>query len=471
MDSKRAFDRSASAPLSYYALAVYMVLAVLFSAERMLNSDCSLQLYRSINDETFFFQEGRYGMFITQLPMLVGVWLQLPMKAIILLYSLGLAGTYGACVLVAHHVFKSPVGALAIIMSLVVGVGDSFFHSTTETHMLLAMSGLLFASLEWLAGCQVRIRAYPIVAAIAVWCLFIHPNALFTIGFVVLLNVLSKQIRWWEGAGILALCGVYFCGRLLLLHQDSYDAHQFDELMDFATHLNGFWGLFPIWFIKQYLENEYAAVVLLLLLVVLFYRPLLRMLLVLVSVSVFWFLTILTFHDGGGEAMMEKSFMPGIFMLCVPFAILVHRHRWHGFFVAITVLVLAHAFTNICMHRRYYGQRLDTLAVLIQDHGREAPKMLIPWEEAKGTVLHFSEWATSMDALMLSRCLGDTARTIFLDQEVAQDAVREPEAFLFLPWQRTETLPMNLYYFNLPHMPYRIVHVRLPKRIARFNED
>ena len=72
---------------------------------------------------------------------------------------------------------------------------------------------------------------------------------------------------------------------------------------------------------------------------------------------------------------------------------------------------------------------------------------------------------------MLSRCLGDTARTIFLDQEVAQDAVRAPEPFLFLPWQRTETLPMNLYYFNLPHMPYRIVHVRLPKRIARFNED
>ena len=35
-------------------------------------ADCSLQLFRSVNDRAFFFQEGRYGMFITQLPMHAG---------------------------------------------------------------------------------------------------------------------------------------------------------------------------------------------------------------------------------------------------------------------------------------------------------------------------------------------------------------------------------------------------------------
>ncbi len=406
MNFRSAIERSLKTPLAYWALLVYLLLAALFSQERLLNSDCSLQLFRSINDGSFFFQEGRYGMFITQIPMLVGVWLHLPMKAVICLYSLGLAGTYGACVLVAQRVFKSPAAALAIMLSLVVGVGDSFFHATTETHLLLAMSGLLFASIEWMAGCAGRARAYPVVGVITFWCLFTHPNALFTVGFVVLLAISSKYLRWWEGAGVLALCGIYFGLRLFFLPADSYDGQQFHSLLGSTGYLTGFWHLFPIWFIRRYLENEYAAVVVVLFLVMVFCRPLPKLLLVLGSASFFWFLTILTFHEGGGEAMMEKSFMPGTFMLCLPFTMLYHQRVGHGFFTVVVVLLFGHSYVNICFHRCYYSLRLATISAVIRDHGRETPKMLIPWSEVEGSVMHFAEWATSIDAMMLSRCMG-----------------------------------------------------------------
>ena len=315
MNLRCAVERSLQTPSSYWALLVYIVLAALFSQERLLNSDCSLQLYRSINDGSFFFQEGRYGMFITQVPMLVGVRLHWPMKTLIWLYSLGLACTYGACVIIAQHVFKSPAAALAIMLSLIVGVGDSFFHATTETHLLLAMSGLLFASMEWMAGCTRRARAYPVVGILTLWCLFTHPNALFTVGFVVMLAISSKYLRWREGSWVLLLCGIYFGSRLCFMPESSYDGQQFRSLMGSGRYLSGFWQLFPVWFIRQYLENEYVAVVAILLVLMVFYRPLPKLLLVIASATVFWFLTILTFHEGGGEAMMEKSFMPGIFML------------------------------------------------------------------------------------------------------------------------------------------------------------
>ena len=80
-----------------------------------------------------------------------------------------------------------------------------------------------------------------------------------------------------RGAANTPLFAAFFAVRLLMMREGSYDDRQFDELKGYATHLSRFWELFPIWFIRQYLENEYVAVVLILLLLVLFYRPIPRL--------------------------------------------------------------------------------------------------------------------------------------------------------------------------------------------------
>lgn len=459
-------------PLAYGGVLVYVLLALILAQERLLNSDCSYQLFRSVNDRTFFFQEARYGMFITQIPMLAGVLLGLPMKALIVLYSLGLAGTYGIIIILARELFRSEHAALAIMLSLVMGVGDSFCHSTTETHLLLALSGLLYASLLWLGSSARSIGRYAVVALITLWALFTHPNALFTIGFVTALAVTTRKVRLVEGAGVLALCALFFLIRLLLLPSDSYDGRQFEALGGSASTLPHFWKLFPIWFIEQYLVNEYAPVVVVIALLLLFLRPWRVLVLTIGSAAILWVLTVLTFHAGGGEAMMEKSFMPVIFMLCVPFAYLCFHHKGRKWFTALAALFMVHAFVNIGYHSTYYSTRLNALETVIRNHGEAYPKMILLAEEIQGTSLNFSEWATSLDALMLSRCMGDTARTVFIGsgQPELHQAIRDTDSFLYLPWQPTDTVPLNRFYFNLPTVPYHIVHEDLPPRIGRFTD-
>lgn len=452
-----------SRPLAFWAFLVYLLLAGWFAQERIFNTDCSYQLFHSLNNGTFFFQEARYGMFITQVPMLIGMHLGLPMKAVTLLYSLGLAGTYALCCWLAHAVFRSPASGLAICIALMVGVGDSFYHATTETHLLLALSGLLHAALTWSVSAGVAPwKSRAVTALIAVWCLFTHPNALFTIGFVVLWVLVQRRVRWTMALLPVGLCAVYFLVRFLTLPEDSYDARQYGTLSNFMQNLPRFGDLYPIWFVSENIFGFYLPVVVLCLATVLMGVFKRMFWLAALCSAGFWILTILTFTDGTGDAMMVKSFMPGVFMLALPFAELCFVRYWRPWAHAFAAMLLAHGAVTMYLFSDSYAWRLAHLERIVREHGSTSPKMVIEWADVDRTALHFSEWATSLDVLLLSRCIGDTARTIYLHHdEDLLPAFDSPEAFLYLPWDTHGMTLRNKHYFNLPAVPYRVVHVEV----------
>lgn len=455
-------------------LLIYLVLAVVYAQARILHSDCSYQLYHIVNGRSIFVQEQRYGMFLTELPVLFGVYLRAPMSVLVLLYSVGLASAYGACILVTRRVFRSPVAAMAIMLSLLVGVGATFFHATTETHFLLALSGTLYGALEWAGRRLGSAGRLLVVALLTVWCMFTHPNALFTVGFVAGAALLTKRVKPWVSIGVVGIGIGYFILRMLTLSSGSYDDRLYDTLLEQSENLSRFWDLFPIWFIRQYLENEYAAVVVMLITLFAFTRPWRMLLFTIISAGVFWAITILTFHDGGGEAMMEKAFMPGIFMLALPFADLCHGHRRGRLITCLALILCLQGFWNILSHGRSYVERLDAMEGIMRTHGDANSKMLVSEEDMRGTALQFSEWGTAVDALMLSHCIDMPGLTIYLErpyQQEVQQAMHDPDLFLYLPWAPIDTTKRDPLYFDLPREPYRLVEVDLPQRRGRFSED
>ena len=131
----------------YIIFGIYILYCAFFPLERMLNTDCSYQLFNCINNETFFFQEYRYGVVLTQIPLLLGVFMKLPMLVLIMIYSLTFPIIYLIIALVCDKIFGCKSAALCCIISLISGVAFSFFHSTTETHLLIVLSCLLYAAL------------------------------------------------------------------------------------------------------------------------------------------------------------------------------------------------------------------------------------------------------------------------------------------------------------------------------------
>jgi len=127
---------------------VHACLALMFAQERIMNTDCSLQFFSSVNERTFFFQESRYGMFPTQVPLVLGIHLQLPMQWLVVIYSLSFPLVYGVIVWLNQRVLHSLEAALATAASLLIGWATTFFHCTTETCLLLAASALLYGTYQ-----------------------------------------------------------------------------------------------------------------------------------------------------------------------------------------------------------------------------------------------------------------------------------------------------------------------------------
>ncbi|MBX2981869.1 MAG: hypothetical protein KF843_04315 [Flavobacteriales bacterium] len=446
----------------FHLLALaYVLFSIHYAVARMLNTDCSYQLFTSINTKDFFFQEGRFGMFPTQIPLVLGVWLEVPMLLLVHLYSISFSLLYVLVLLVNQFVFNSREAALATILALVIGSGATFFHATTETHLLVVLGCLLYgamASRERLGG---RMVVYGVWGMILLWSLFVHPNALFITFFVCGLFFLQKRLSWREFAVMILACFVFLVLKSALAPADSYDTKQYARLADWRNNIHGFFGLWPIQFIEGRLWNQYLGVLVLFTLAALFYRKRLAVLFTFVSVIGFLVITILTFPDGDSDAMMEKSFAPAIFMVVLLFSQFYYRATLRWPLTLLVLLLSAYSFSFIVKNGEPYQKRLVGLRCILDTAGREHPKLFADNKDMKEDPYRYNSWATSLDALMLSRCMGEEAMTLFLTdkvQDLKTDTV-DTHTFLYLPWLPHGMELQNTHYFNLPPVPYhRLQH-------------
>lgn len=424
-----------------------------------MNTDCSLQFFSSVNDGAFFFQESRYGVFPTQVPLVLGIHLQLPMKWLVAIYSLSFPLVYGIILWVVQYRLRSMAAALALTATLLIGWASTFFHCTTETHLLLAASALLYATYEAFGrdtGHLVR-RAVPFV--VVVWCLTIHPNALFTVGFVTGLAWINGLVTLRSGLVSLGIAAAYTLAAMGMAEKGSYDANQYDTLLGGLDRITHIGDLAAVWFLKEWIGGQYLAPAAMAVAVILFSRNWRSAGFMVVCVAGFVLITILTFPNGDSLAMMEKSYMPALFMIVLAFCTMLPRVRFPGLAAALVCAGAIHSVYNIREAGLPYSQRLDMMRALLDGPGADTQKMAMRKTPFEGTRLVESNWALSMDALIMSRCMGPVAKTIFMDDQAERMMAEMPPGtqFLYTSWNPYGMVLKDRVYFDLPEGPYRLM--------------
>ncbi|MBP6313118.1 MAG: hypothetical protein KA408_12660 [Flavobacteriales bacterium] len=435
---------------------VYLLLSIYYAQERILNTDCTYQIFTSINTKDFFFQEGRYGMFPTQILLVVGILIKAPAIALIHLYSISFPLLYITVLLVNHLVFKSKEAALATVLSLVIGSGATFFHATTETHLLVALGCLFFGAISARGLFKSRRTLYAVWATIVAWSLFVHPNAVFTLFFVCGFSFLLKRMELREWVAVVLICGAYLLIKTYMAPVDSYDSKQYSRLAGFTEVIPRFFDLWPVQFIKLRLWDQYLGIQILLVVLLVAYRIKLVLLFTLLFITGFMMLTIFTFAPGDSNAMMEKSFMPAIFMIVLVYS---NLHYQLENKLPNTLLIIAlsvHSFYIIVENGIPYQERLNAITNILTTHGDEHPKLIAEFKDLDEETFRNSHWATSMDALLLSRCIGNEPRTLFVTESIEEyrtDLI-ETNTFIYLPWAKDAVSLENMDYFDLPEVPY-----------------
>jgi hypothetical protein len=129
--------------VAFAAMAVLLLLAVVYYKERALFIDSSYVLFNIVNKGELMIQENRFGSFITQIIPFMCAKLHLPMSVILISYTISFNVFY--LLVISILVFRFRQYGLAILMCLyyLLFVTDTFYWTNNEVHQGIAWMFLM----------------------------------------------------------------------------------------------------------------------------------------------------------------------------------------------------------------------------------------------------------------------------------------------------------------------------------------
>ncbi|MBZ0097444.1 MAG: hypothetical protein K8F30_00090, partial [Taibaiella sp.] len=176
-----------------YGFGAYIslfILSLVFYKERATFLDAAYHLFHIIKDGTPAIQHYRYGAIVTQVLPLAGCKLLLPLGSIMLIYSSCFVLWQALCYWLCGSVLKQYPLALALLLSNILFVTDSFYWPLSELPqglaMLMVMTALLLST-----GAHQGLKLV-ISAAVMLFAVFFHPLLWIPATFIFLYFAINR---------------------------------------------------------------------------------------------------------------------------------------------------------------------------------------------------------------------------------------------------------------------------------------
>ena len=461
--------------IGHFSFGVCLIFSIVWMYARVCNIDGAYQIFQMINSESFSINDGRYGMFLSQLLPLVAIRLHWPLYVVMLLYSVSFVLMAYLLYLIAIYVLNEDKIAFCMVLVFLC-MRVTFLHALSETFQLMFFSLFGYALMTHYPKKSTFPRLFFYwLSLVFVWCfcLFIHPVAIFFLPFAILYIWLdegkgSGKILWIS-ALILLVCVVL---KAVLPKQGAHDDQfllplpellkllpdflHFGSLKFFSQHFFDFYYLpvvMWIWTLGYYLKN----------------REILKTVFYLLYNLGFFVVTIWIYHAGDGPIGMERSFLPLLFFSGVPFVkeVLVRcSQRVHAIFGIIVALLLLHSFVRIGIkadsRQRAFGALEEIMRVAEQ---RDVYKIWL--SESDGSSLDLpTDWGIGISSMLYSSCKWGRERVcnVFVypeDMDFQAIELEKSSSFAFVPWWiYRESDEMNPYYFQLQESPFYLLQLQ-----------
>lgn len=225
----------------YAALAVLLLLAagaLYYWRERMLFADPSWISFTILNTGSLSIQEHRYGSFITQLAPLLGGWLHLPLKTVLLLYSVSFPLFHSAVAVLLLR-WKQPLLALLLAFYLTLTISAGYYWTNNEVHQGAGWMLLFFgAVLHGQEAAWKPVPTYFLAVGLLFLALFSHPLLVLTTGalWVSLWLLGCRGLRGRRGLA-LVLPALILAGLRFWISTKGTGGYDHDKL-DYLHHLS-----------------------------------------------------------------------------------------------------------------------------------------------------------------------------------------------------------------------------------------
>lgn len=156
--------------LAFSALLLLTLLSLIFYKERMLFVDASWFAVNLLHQKSFFFTEYRFGAFVPQLAMLSGIYLGLPLKALLLLFSVSFYVFYLIAFAFIGFRWQQVQIAVLYVFYLLLFVSDGFFCTMGEIFQGVTWMFLFFALYFREGRKEIKLVLLPIFAFLSLIC-------------------------------------------------------------------------------------------------------------------------------------------------------------------------------------------------------------------------------------------------------------------------------------------------------------
>ncbi|MEO5643193.1 MAG: hypothetical protein ABIQ40_04635 [Bacteroidia bacterium] len=384
---------------------VLFIYSIVYAVERVTYIDSAWLFFQRVNTEAFSSSPERFSAFISEIPLYIAIKLHLPFKVLVYIFSAGYILLFYFVWRICTYKLNNPVASLVILLGLTLGIRELFLFTVTETHQCVVYSALFFALIEFDFKKRNGLK-YLLICIMAIIVMFTHPLGIFTLGFILLYYFAQRRnlkdpIIWMVAFIIILVSLVNMLYTVSHITSSPYSALQDHGFALSSIIHSSVLDFLRIHFIHFYWLPELAGLIAIAWLIN--RREWLKLLILVLSVIVYLVIASKTYSTGDSSIMIERLFLPAIFMINLVLAALIMQqqnlNKWIPMALIIFLLVNGiHYINGGCLMYKKRTAYLDKIVMegmaqgndkyFLTDEKADKERILVPWAFGAETIIY-----------------------------------------------------------------------------------
>lgn len=310
----------------FIILLIYAGFCAYYFMERVCFADTSYMFFKIVRDSGFNVEAARYPQILTQLLLIPARFIGLPLNVLMFIYSISFPLLYIVCAGISTFVYGFKNASWTLVFALTGGLGLTFFHAGTETHQSIAW-GIVFFS--WMQSpkpdfvlTKACIGNLFLGILFAILTLHSHPVGLFFLLFSLFYYwINTRQFKRPEPYIIAGFFVFLSLIKLMTTDTDSYEGQFFSQIVEFPQLIKQLNSNYTFQYFKNNLYSTYHIYLIVFVLgicLMILRKSFVNFLFYSLFIVGFVLFTVLIYHQGDSDLMMQRAFLPVGFFIAIP---------------------------------------------------------------------------------------------------------------------------------------------------------
>jgi hypothetical protein len=433
-------------------------------------ADSGFYVSQFVNNQSFWIECQRIVLGISQIIPLIGVWLGLEIKYVLILYSLSHVIFFYFLFLFVYYGLRDRRSGLLIILSQTVGIMYSFFTPMFELYYGVPLLITFYAI--W--RLPFRFRTIWVLLVLEVLILLSHPLAFMLFVFLLLYDFTKKTfkpLKFYIPVVLVFIGAVAFKYFVMCEYESAKLGWQFNyaENKQYLQLINpAYYKVLGLFMIRYYAEVLIAFVIVVFMLVN--RKQWFRLLVVAGTFFVYVFL-VNSAYTVSPSRYMEQVMFPFVPIVFIPLIYgfpTVGRQGLLNISILLVSALIAYRLSVIYYGSEIFTKRVAQMEQLIEVARQKGGNKFIVSKDAIDHGYTQLNWSYPIESMLLSAIDGnDISVTIAPEEDLYFDNNNNKisaSQFIFRKWELKNQNWLNKRYFHLDIGPYRSLNDSTPNK-------